>query len=211
MRKSNALKSALAAAFAISAATLATAGSAKAEEVYFIRGAFNVFSQGMNQMVSQLRARGVNAKGLSNGQWSGIANDIIKRHKQGRVSFPIVVAGHSVGGQEAPRFSDKLWQAGIPVALVIGVDPGFAPPPKFSAGAPRVVNFWIPGSARGNPYKAAGAFQGSIRNVSIRDFGSTVDHVGIDKDPVVQRQIVAEVMATVARKPAAEEAAATSE
>ncbi len=97
-----------------------------------------------------------------------------------------MVAGHSVGGQEAPRFSDKLWQAGIPVALVIGVDPGFAPPPPFHVGSPSVVDFWIPHSARGNPYKAAPGFQGTIRNVSIRDLGSTVDHVGIDKDPIVQ-------------------------
>ena len=182
------------------------ANPAQAAEVYFIRGAFDVFSQGMNQMVSQLRARGVNARGLSNGQWGGIANDIIKRAKTGQVSYPIVVAGHSVGGQEAPRFSDKLWQAGIPVALVIGVDPGFAPPPPFHVGSPSVVDFWIPHSARGNPYKAAPGFQGTIRNVSIRDLGSTVDHVGIDKDPIVQSHIVAEVMAVVARKPAAEPA-----
>jgi hypothetical protein len=208
--KSRLIPSAFAAALGL--AVVAGSGAARAEEVYFIRGAFDVFSQGMNQMVSQLKARGVNARGLSNGQWGGVANDIIKRAKQGRVSYPIVVAGHSVGGQEAPRFSDKLWQAGIPVALAIGVDPGFAPPPKFNVGQTRVVNFWIPGSARGNPYKSGGAFQGSIRNVSIRDLGSTVDHVGIDKDPIVQRQIVAEVMATLAtKKPVAEEAAATSE
>ena len=45
---------------------------ANAEEVYLIRGAMNVFSLGMNQMTDRLRARGVNAVSLSNGQWSGI-------------------------------------------------------------------------------------------------------------------------------------------
>ena len=97
---------------------MAVPNAASAEEVYFIRGFLNVFSAGMNQMTDQLRARGVNARAISNGQWSGVARDIIARHKQGRVSFPIVIAGHSVGGQEAPQFADTLARAGVPVALV---------------------------------------------------------------------------------------------
>lgn len=170
---------------------------AQAEEVYLIRGFANVFSRGMDQMAATLRSRGVNAKSYSNGQWSGLARDIISRSKQGRVSYPIVIAGHSVGGQEAPRFADTLAKAGVPVALVIGVDPGFAAPPPFTAGSPRVVNYWIPGSARGNPYRSAGGFSGSISNISIRSFGSTVDHVGIDKDPKVQARIVGLIMSTI--------------
>jgi hypothetical protein len=171
--------------------------SAIAEEVYFFRGAFNVFSRGMDQMVAQLRARGVNARSYSNGQWAGLARDIVARNKQGKVSYPIIIAGHSVGGQEAPRFADALARAGVPVALVVGVDPGFAPPPPFTAGSPRVVNFWIAGSARGNPYRSSGSFSGSIQNVNIRSFGSTVDHVGIDKDPKVQARIVGLVMSSL--------------
>ena len=184
------------AAALIAAGTFA-ATPAKAEEVYFIRGFMNVFSAGMDQMAAQLRARGVNAKSYSNGAWSGLANSIIKRNREGKVSYPIVIAGHSVGGQEAPQFANALAKAGIPVALVIGVDPGFAPPPTFNAGSPRVINYWIKGSARGNPYRAGGGFSGSITNINIRDFGSTVDHVGIDKDPKVQNRIIANVMAVV--------------
>lgn len=185
-------------AFAVSTAlgAMAAPSVASAEEVYFIRGFLNVFSAGMNQMTDQLRARGVNARSLSNGQWSGIARDIIARHKQGRVSFPIVIAGHSVGGQEAPQFADTLAKAGVPVALVIGVDPGFGAPPPFSAGSPRVVNYYIAGSARGKPYRSAAGFRGSINNINIRSF-SNADHVEIDKDPRVQSRIVSLVMSVV--------------
>jgi hypothetical protein len=199
-------RNAMVAAAMFAASTLPAA----AAEVYFIRGAFDVFSNGMNQMVSQLKARGVSARGLSNGQWSSVANDIIKRNAQGQVSFPIVIAGHSVGGQEAPQFNDKLWRAGVPVALVIGVDPGFAPPPPFTAGTTRVVDFYIPNTMRGNPYRSSASFQGTIENRSIRSLGSTVDHVGIDKDPIVQQAIIAEVMAAVnaAAKPVAPETVA---
>ncbi|MGB4952160.1 MAG: hypothetical protein WBO55_16165 [Rhizobiaceae bacterium] len=182
-------------AAAIAAGNMAPS-TASAEEVYFIRGFMNVFSAGMDQMAAKLRSRGVNAKSYSNGAWQGLASDIIRRHQQGTVSFPIVIAGHSVGGQEAPQFANKLAQAGVPVALVIGVDPGFAPPPPFTSGSPRVINYWIQGSARGNPYRASGGFGGNITNINIATF-SRADHVGIDKDPAVQSRIISNVLSAV--------------
>ncbi len=176
--------------------SMSTYSEARAEEVYLIRGAFNVFSAGVNQMTKRLKSRGVNARALSNGQWSGIARDIINRNKTGRVSFPIIVAGHSVGGQEAPQFSDMLAKAGIPVALVIGIDPGWSAPPPFTAGSPRVVNFWVGGTSRGNPYRSTGGFRGSIQNIDIRSF-SNADHVQIDKDSRVQARILSLIMSTI--------------
>ena len=190
---------AAAAAFAVAATVASWSAPAKAEEVYVIRGAFNVFSEGMNQMTRQLQSRGVNAKAYSNGAWSGLADSIIKRSKTGDVSFPIVIMGHSVGGQEAPQMANALAKAGVPVALVVGFDPGFAPPPPFTAGSPRVVNFWIKGSARGNPYRSAGGFSGSIENIDIRGFAPNVDHVQIDKDSRIQSRAVNLVLATVGK------------
>ncbi|MCF6322147.1 MAG: hypothetical protein L3J32_10320 [Rhizobiaceae bacterium] len=176
-------------AFATAVGTMNIPTFANAQEVFFIRGAMNIFSAGMNQMSDKVRARGVNSKTLSNGKWSAIAKDIIKRNRSGNVSFPIVIIGHSVGGQEAPKFNDMLAKAGIPVALVIGVDPGWAAPPPFTAGSTRVVNFWIGGTTRGNPYRSTAGFTGTIQNVDIRSF-SNADHVQIDKAPEIQSRIL---------------------
>jgi hypothetical protein len=187
---------AIALALATTFGVMSTPTNANAEEVFLIRGAMNIFSAGMNQMTATLRARGVNAKSLSNGQWKGVARDIINRHKSGSVSFPIIIAGHSVGGQEAPKFNDTLARAGIPVALVIGVDPGWATPPPFTAGTTRVVNFWVGGSARGKPYRSTGGFNGTIQNVDIRSF-SKADHVQIDKDRGVQSRIISLIMSSL--------------
>lgn len=184
----------VAAITAVGASNIST--QAKAEEVYLIRGALNVFSAGINQMTKRLKAQGVNARSMSNGQWSGVARDIINRSKSGRVSYPIVIVGHSVGGQEAPRFNDALAKAGVPVALVVGIDPGWAAPPKFTRGSTRVVNFWVGGTTRGNPYKRAGSFSGSIQNIDIRSF-SKADHVQIDKDPIVQSRILSLILSTI--------------
>jgi hypothetical protein len=180
----------------IAASTVLTTTPAKAEEVYFIRGFMNIWSRGMDQMASKLRARGVNAKAISNGQWEGIARDIVKRSKSGAVSYPIIIAGHSTGGQEAPQFANTLAKSGVPVKLVIGVDPGFAAPPPFTTGSERVVNFYIKNSGRGKPYRATASFNGSITNIDIRPF-SNADHTQLEKDPVVQARIIGQVMSAL--------------
>jgi predicted alpha/beta-hydrolase family hydrolase len=183
------LVSAFVVAATTTAASFSAPATASAEEIYFIRGFANVWSAGITQMANKLRARGCNAQAVSNGQWNGIARDIISRNKSGKVSYPIIVLGHSTGGQEAPLMANTLGAAGVSTALVIGVDPGFAPPKPFNQGAKRVVNFWIAGSSRGNPYRAGSGFDGTIENINIRSF-TNADHTAIDDDPGVQSRIV---------------------
>lgn len=165
---------------------------AAAEEVYMIRGFLNVFSAGMNQMTSKLKRAGVRVTAHSNGEWSKIADDIIRRNKRGKVSFPIVVAGHSLGGVELPQFANKLGKAGIPVKLVIGLDAGFANPQPFRKGAQSVIHYKIP---NGNSFRRGAGFNGSISNRII----SGVDHVGIDKSPKVQRLVIANIRKAVGK------------
>lgn len=169
-----------------------TVTPAAAEEVYMIRGFLNVFSAGMNQMTSKLKRAGVRATAHSNGEWSKIADDIIRRNKRGKVSFPIVVAGHSLGGVELPQFANKLGKAGIPVKLVIGLDAGFANPQPFRKGAQSVIHYKIP---NGNSFRRGAGFNGSISNRII----SGVDHVGIDKSPKVQRLVIANIRKAVGK------------
>lgn len=192
-------KSTKATLFALALATsVVVPATAQAEEVYVLRGAFDVFSAGMNQMTKRMQARGVNAKAYSNGRWAGLADDIIRRNARGAVSYPIVIMGHSVGGQEASQMANKLNKAGVPVKLVVGFDPGFARPQPFRYGSTRVVNFYIPNQPRGNPYRSVAGFSGSINNVDITRF-TNADHVAIDKDPKIQARALAVVYAAVGK------------
>lgn len=165
----------------------------KAEEVYMIRGFADVFSAGINQMTSRLRRQGIKARSLSTGDWKGVAKDIIRRKKSGKVSFPIIIAGHSLGGVDAPQFANALGRAGIPVALVIGLDPGFPEPQRFGRGAKKVINYKIPS---GQNYRRGAGFKGSIRNINI----SGVDHVGIDKSPKVQNMVISQIRRHIRRR-----------
>lgn len=165
---------------------------AQSEEVYMIRGFMNVFSNGMNQMTSQLKSKGIRAKAISNGDWRNLANDIISRAKQKKVSYPIVIAGHSLGGVEAPSFANKLGAAGVPVALVIGLDPGFNQPPPFRKGAKKVINYKIPS---GKNYRKGPGFNGKITTIDVSRYGT--DHVGIDKNRKVQSLVIAQIRKAV--------------
>ncbi|MBO6815465.1 MAG: hypothetical protein JJ891_11430 [Rhizobiaceae bacterium] len=163
----------------------ASANVAQAEEVYMIRGFLNVFSDGMNQMTRQLKARGIRVRAISNGDWANIANDIIRRSKSKQVSHPIVIAGHSLGGVEAARFANRLGQGGVKTALLIGLDPGFPQPPALTKGAQQVVNYKIPS---GKNYRRGRGFDGQITTIDVSRYGT--DHVGIDKNKRIQGLVV---------------------
>lgn len=158
-----------------------------AEEVYMIRGFADVFSAGMNQMTVRLKRKGIRVSAHSNGDWRSLTKNIISRNKQGRVSHPIIIVGHSLGGVEAPNFANALARGGVKVGLVIGLDPGFANPVPFGPGISQVINYRIP---TGNFYRKGPKFRGSMSNIKI----TWVDHVGIDKDPRVQNKVIAKII-----------------
>ena len=174
------------------ATTLVASGlvtsTANAEEVYMIRGFMDVFSAGMNQMTHRMKRYGIRVSAHSNGDWRGLAQNIIRREKKGKVSHPIVIVGHSLGGVEAPNFANALAKGGVKVALVIGLDPGFSAPSAFGPNVSQVVNYKIPS---GQHYRRGPGFNGSIKTIDVSRYG--VDHVGIDKSPSVQSLVISRI------------------
>ncbi len=165
-----------------------------AEEVYMIRGFMNVFSAGMNEMTVKLRRYGIRASSHSNGDWKGLAQNIINRNKRGQVSHPIIIVGHSLGGVDAPNFANALGRKGVKVGLVIGLDPGFSTPAPFGPNVKQVVNYKIPS---GQYYRSGRGFTGSIRTIDVSRYG--VDHVGIDKSPQVQNLVISRIRSKVGK------------
>lgn len=170
---------------------LAVPSTAFAEEVYMVRGFLGVFSGGMNQMAEKLEQRGVNVETLGHGGVTSLAKDIIQRAKKGKVSYPIIIAGHSLGGREVVNFSNRLGSHGIPVKLAIGIDPGFPKPAKFKKGARRVINYRIP---NGHDYeRAKGNKTTKIKNIIVEG----VSHSALDDDKEVQRRILKSIMSSI--------------
>lgn len=170
--------------------SLFAAVPSRAEEIYFFRGGFDIFSTGMNQMAAELRAKKYNANSQSFMSWQSVANDIVRRSKQKKVSYPIIVLGHSFGADAVVEFANYLGQNGISTELVIGFDA--TGPRTFTKGAKRVVNYR---SSHIGPYVKGPGFRGSISTVDVSKFGA--NHFTIEQTKEVQALAMKEVLSKV--------------
>jgi hypothetical protein len=175
------------------AAVLSVPGTASAEEVYFFRGGFDIFSTGMNEMASQLRAKKVNAVSHSFMSWQSVAKDILKRSKEKKVSYPIVVLGHSWGADAVADFANYLGENGISTDLVIGFDPTGTR--IFTKGAKRVINYRC---GQTGQYRKGPGFRGSLSQVEAENYGA--NHFNIEQVSAVQALALKEVLAKVGRR-----------
>lgn len=168
--------------------------SAKAEEVYFFRGGFDIFSTGMNQMAAELRAKKIKATSQSFMGWQGVANDIIRRSKVKKgVSYPIIVLGHSFGADAVTEFANYLGQNGISTDLVIAFDPTGTR--TLTKGAKRVLNYR---SSHIGPFVKGPGFRGSISHVDVSKYGA--NHFTIEQTKEVQALAMKEVLSTLKRR-----------
>lgn len=163
------------------------------EEVYLIRGGFNVFSTGMDEMGKALRAKGIKASTHGIMSWKSIADDIIRRSKIKKVSYPIVFLGHSLGADAAPEFANYLGQNGISVDLVIGFDATATR--TFNKGAKKVINYRTP---MGGRYVKGQGFRGTISHVEVGDFGA--NHFNVEKVDQVQKLALSAVLSRLGRR-----------
>lgn len=178
---------------ALSILALCSLAPVRAEEVYFFRGGFDIFSTGMNKMAADLRAQKINATSQSFMSWQSVANDIIRRSKEKKVSYPIVVLGHSFGADAVTDFANYLGQNGISTDLVIGFDATGTR--ILTKGAKRVVNYR---SSQIGPYVKGEGFRGTISHVDVSKFGA--NHFTIEQTKEVQALAMKEVLATVKSK-----------
>jgi len=180
--------------FAVLCFLLTFVGSARAEEVYLIRGGFDIFSIGMNDMAKALQAKGVKASAHSIMAWKGIADDIIKRSKVKKgVSYPIIFLGHSLGADAAPEFANYLGEHGIAVDLVIGFDATGRR--VFNKGAKKVINYR---SSAVGPYIKGPDFRGTLTEVDVSKFGA--NHFTIEQVKEVQDLAIAAVLSQLRRR-----------
>ena len=92
--------------------------------VYLLRGlAGDIYSLGMDQLADQVTRRGVTATVHGMTEYSFLADEIIRKYRAGEERGPIMLIGHSTGGDLIIAMAQKLKAADIPVALAFGFDP----------------------------------------------------------------------------------------
>lgn len=174
-------------------AKAAPSQAAATTHVYLLRGVLNIFSLGLDTIGARLEAQGIPVTVANFVSWSSLADEAAANYKAGRLKT-IVLVGHSSGATALPDMIAKLNQLGVPVKLAIGLDSVFKT--RLSTGAERYINIYI-GDGPGEPVRAANGLRGKLDNVDVR--GSGVGHITIDKNEAIQRRVIAEIDAAIAR------------
>ena len=166
------------------------------DHVYLLRGAFNVFSLGLDDIADQLRLQGINVTIHNYLVWSTLADEATADYKSGRVQT-IVLVGHSSGATAVTSMAAVLGERGVPVKLAIGLDP--TSHMAASGHVDRYINYYI-ANGIGDPVDKGPQFSGVLQNIDLEHM-SDVSHFNIDKDGAVQGMVMRDIQAALASSP----------
>lgn len=179
-----------------------SAETVSSEQIYMFRGGFNgVFSTGINDMAAELGKKGITAHPVS---WSA-ANSSMKAIKRGYAangrSGPIVLVCHSLGCDKVIWLANRLIAEGMPVDLVIMLDPlADSPVPK---GVQKLINYYVSShTERRGDFEPGPGFNGRIVNIDIRTLPELgrANHWNIANQPALQELVVQEIVRVVRRQ-----------
>ena len=160
--------------------------------VYLFRGALGpIFSTGMDRLAEKIVRAGLPADTYEFTVCGMVTEKAIEKYRQDPA--PIVLIGHSMGGRCALQFSEKLQEEGIPVSLVVTIDPAHLSP-EVPANVERYINIFLSKNVLGGgDIKAVAGFPGHYASYDM-DKRDEILHINIDKVDVVHQQIVAKIM-----------------
>ena len=156
-------------------------------EVYLLRGLANVFSRGMDTMGAKMVRAGLDARVYNHSSWRSLSDNIIARNKKKQVSYPIVIMGHSLGGNAATNMAKYLGDRIIKVQYVVSFDPTVTT--VVGKNINRVINFYLPNESNSNIVKKAPGFRGALKNINVRGVRG-LRHTTVDKDSNFHDQVI---------------------
>ena len=160
--------------------------------VYLLRGLANIFSLGMNTLGEELEKRGVDTVVTNHSHVLTIVEKLAKQYETDKSILPIILIGHSLGGNKTLSMAAKLAEKNIPVRLVVIFDATRAPPVPLNVQ--EVLNLVKPGSVG---VKVAGApgYAGVIENQEVS--GPGIGHISIDKSKQLHAEVIEKVLAVL--------------
>jgi predicted esterase len=164
--------------------------------VYLLRGAFNVFSLGMDQIATRLQHQGIDTTVANYLSWPTLAEEAAAEYKSGHVRT-IILVGHSSGAVAVTTMATRLSELGVPVKLAIGLDP--TSHMTASGHVDRYVNYYI-ANGFGDPVDKGRQFSGVLQNVDLEHM-SGVSHFNIEKDRAVQGMVIRDIQTALSSGP----------
>lgn len=163
--------------------------------VFLLRGLVNVFSLGMDDLGRKIRAKGIPVRVTNYSHWKEFGALLANKYRTDKSVVPVVIVGHSLGADAALQMGNYLAQSGVPVRLVIafdGVNGG-----TVINGVEEVINYYK-ANGWGKIIKAQSGYDGDLRNIDLSD-STEIDHLNIDRDQNLHKQVVDEVVEVFGR------------
>ncbi|HVY18818.1 MAG TPA: hypothetical protein VHA70_01895 [Bauldia sp.] len=163
---------------------------AGAGEVYLLRGGFNIFSTGMDELAAKMQARGIDAHSYGHAQWQELAADAQRKYAANHA--PIILIGHSWGALGEVLMARELAKSGTPVALIVFYDTTDSV--VIPANVKHVINLRSD-AAIGAKVTVTGGynFTGVIDTIDRPDFG----HLNMDNAPELHEQTIQWVLQVI--------------
>ncbi len=164
-------------------------------EIILLRGLANVYSRGMDVIGDRLKTKGVDARVYNHRAWESLAIDIVARSKEKKVSYPIIIMGHSLGGNASVQMATYLGKRGIPVSYVVAFDPTVT---TFAGPKVRkVVNYYLPNGK--NIVRKGQGFSGRLSNINVSSIAG-IKHTTVEKTRKLQNRAINTVMKLVRKR-----------
>ena len=158
--------------------------------VYVLRGLMNIFSLGMDTLAEKIQRHGINATVHNYSEWQSLADHAAAAYHAG-TEGPIIIIGHSLGGDAVMQMSAYLGRKGVPVALAVPFDSTQSFPTPSNVG--HLLN--LTHADYGRMWRGTG-FRGTLSNIDVSSDHS-IDHLNIDKSARLHTQVLAAVLAAV--------------
>jgi hypothetical protein len=168
--------------------------------VCLLRGWRGVWSSGMDDLAAQLRQEGFNASVYREEQWQPLAEQIVTDVMHDDAHGPLVLIGFSYGADNAIEVARVLERHGIPVDLLVTIDPVTAAP--VPPNVRECVNFYQSNGfwdifpwLRGTPLEREPPGSGKLVNNDLRKDRTDLlepgtSHATIAGNPKLHRAIV---------------------
>lgn len=147
------------------------------KDVYLLRGLFNVFSTGLDELATKLKRRRIMTTAGNHSAWSSYAKQAIENYKKRR-ACTIVIIGHSLGADAAISMARELRAASVPVALIVTFGPFTSQ--SVPANVSRLRNYYRSNSSWNNVYTRQRRSKTVIRNIDLASKRG-IDHFNIEK------------------------------
>jgi hypothetical protein len=166
---------------------------------YLFRGVAGlIYSRGMDKLAERINRTGITSSVDTYLVWRGVADEAIRDYR--RDPAPITLIGHSMGGDSALAFAERLNSENIPVSLLVTYDPSRIAddvPPNVE----RYINVYQSSNFMGGGNVVQGSrFHGHYASYNLKDH-SEIIHINIEKTDRIQEQLVAKI-AQLAATPA---------